>query len=249
MNDMIRIQRDFSSAAQEYDFHAVLQQRVLCETLELARNVLQPGSHVLDAGCGTGMFATFAPPDWKITQLDIAFGMCKKASGNARSTVMADIAELPFALESFAGIFSSLTLQWAVDLPKIFASLHEILKPGGNLVFSTLGPETLKELKALAPYSVHEFLSSEAVLIALQNTGFLIKAFHALPVVMHYANLHQLLQNLKRIGATYKGNRKTNGLATPRQFHALENSYRNTFMEEKGVRATWDVHYWIAEKI
>ncbi|REN01692.1 methyltransferase domain-containing protein, partial [Mycobacterium tuberculosis] len=44
-------------------------------------------------------------------------------------------------------IFSNLCLQWVEDLPAVFAGFRRALKPGGLLLVSTFGPETLIELR------------------------------------------------------------------------------------------------------
>ncbi|WP_254491521.1 methyltransferase domain-containing protein, partial [Salmonella enterica] len=57
-----------------------------------------------------------------------------------------DAAALPLADNSVDVIFSNLCLQWVDDLPAVFAGFRRVLKPGGLLVCSTFGPETLVEL-------------------------------------------------------------------------------------------------------
>ena len=44
-------------------------------------------------------------------------------------------------------LFSNLCLQWVEDLPAVFAGFRRVLKPGGLLLVSTFGPDTLFELR------------------------------------------------------------------------------------------------------
>ncbi len=61
--------------------------------------------------------------------------------------VCADIEQLPLADESVGLVWSNLALQWVNDLPRVIRDLHRVLAPGGLLMFSTFGPDTLKELR------------------------------------------------------------------------------------------------------
>jgi SAM-dependent methyltransferase len=65
--------------------------------------------------------------------------------------VNADVRQLPLANGSLGLAWSNLMLHWLDDPPALnaaFAELHRVLKVGGLLMFSTLGPDTLKELRA-----------------------------------------------------------------------------------------------------
>ncbi len=62
--------------------------------------------------------------------------------------VCADGEALPFADDSFEFIFSNLMLQWCTDLESVFSELRRVLAPGGLLMFTTFGPDTLMELRA-----------------------------------------------------------------------------------------------------
>src|SRR6185436_1789039 len=61
--------------------------------------------------------------------------------------VCADIAALPLAPLAFDLAWSNLALQWVNDLPRAFAEFRRVLKVGGLLSFTTLGPDTLRELR------------------------------------------------------------------------------------------------------
>ncbi len=61
--------------------------------------------------------------------------------------VCADVAVLPFADVQLDLIFSSLCLQWVPDLPVALAEFRRVLRPGGLLLFTSFGPDTLLELR------------------------------------------------------------------------------------------------------
>ncbi len=45
-------------------------------------------------------------------------------------------------------VFSNLAMQWCDDVGSVLSEFRRVLKPGGLLVFTTFGPDTLKELRA-----------------------------------------------------------------------------------------------------
>jgi len=157
--DKRRVRRAFDRAAADYDRVAVLQREVgarLLERLDYIR--LQPHT-IVDLGTGTGHLSKALAQRYKrarIIATDLAPNMLRAARRHAaplarllhrQSFVCGDAERLPFASQSVDMIFSNLTLQWCSDLDKVFAEFRRLLKPGGLALFSTFGPDTLKELR------------------------------------------------------------------------------------------------------
>ena len=127
--------------ASDYDRHATLQRAITQRLLPL----IPPGGLILDAGCGTGHLARLLPGR-ECIGLDIAPAMCRKAAAHMPS-LCADMQSLPLADASIDCVVSSLALQW-VARPQAF--FHEALRVGrssGQLIFATLGPQTLSLLR------------------------------------------------------------------------------------------------------
>ena len=61
--------------------------------------------------------------------------------------VCADSYQLPLKSNSVDFVVSNLMMQWCSDLKTLFYECHRVLKPQGLILFTTFGPETLKELK------------------------------------------------------------------------------------------------------
>jgi SAM-dependent methyltransferase len=66
---------------------------------------------------------------------------------------MPTCALLPLAANSLGLVWSNLMLHWLDDPLPAFRELHRVLEVGGLLCFATLGPDTLKELRAAAQES------------------------------------------------------------------------------------------------
>lgn len=144
------------NAADEYDCHAFIQQRVANELARHIRNLpIADNARILEIGCGTGylgeaLLAHFEEADVLMT--DVAPAMLEKSRQRFRhrSNVRFGLldGERPEALVSeapFDLICSSLAVQWFSDLPGALRSLFRYLKPGGFLVLSTLAKGTFAE--------------------------------------------------------------------------------------------------------
>lgn len=208
----------FEKAASSYDAAAVLQQEVanrLVDRMELMS--MKPVS-ILDAGTGTGFISQLLAeryPKAKITALDIAFNMLKQ-SKNKRSFkqrwnrqfhyVNAEVENLPFADASLELVISGLTFQWCQDLPKVFKEIRRVLAPGGLLMFSTFGPDTLKELRQSwaevddLPH-VNMFSDMHDVGDALLKSGFADPVMDMEMLTVTYDDIKTVMHDLKQIGA------------------------------------------------
>lgn len=63
--------------------------------------------------------------------------------------IAADAVNLPLAARSTALIWSNLLLHWLDDPLPALREAYRVLEVGGLLMFSTFGPDTLKELRAV----------------------------------------------------------------------------------------------------
>lgn len=224
MNDFLidkrRMRRAFNRAASDYDAAAVLQREVCVRMLErLAYIKLQPAC-ILDAGSGTGWGTRQLAeryPAAQIASLDIAIGMLQAARSRSgwwrklfnsarQMQVCGDIEALPLAHGSVEMVWSNLAVQWCNDLPRAFAELHRILKADGLLMFSTFGPDTLKELRqAFSGVDSHNHLNRFADMHDIGD--MLVHAGFAEPVMdmeyltLTYDDVRDALYDLKRIGA------------------------------------------------
>lgn len=251
MFDTRMIQENFGGAAKSYDENALLQLQVRRACLLLARRHFPARAQVLDIGCGTGALAHEAK-EWRIAGLDISPGMCAFARRHCR-VVNADARALPFADESFSGVFSSLMLQWVDERPAAFAEMARVLKPGGIAVLSTLAEGTLHELSEAfsmvdgAPH-VSEFAPPHTLIEEAGRAGFLLTLVRQSPVVEYYPDTIAIMRALQSIGATNKASVRRKGLMTPRQFSRLESFYRQRFGRSAGLPVTWQALYLVLKK-
>ena len=276
--DFAEVRRAFGHAAASYDAHAVLQREVCDRLLErLDYMTLQPG-HVLDVGSGTGyglahLRARYAAAE--LCALDIAPAML--AAARARlppptwtqrtlrrliphpspltHLMCADMERLPLAPNSMNLVWSSLALQWAHDLEATLKGFHQVLAPGGLLIFATFGPDTLKELRAAftaiddAPH-VNRFVDLHDIGDMLIHAGFASPVMEMDMLTLTYADLKSLMRDLKGIGAHNAAAGRRRGLFGKSAWARLEQAYESQRLEGR-LPATFEVvygHAWAGDK-
>ncbi len=252
-----RIAQSFSRAAHTYDSVAKFQRNV-GEKLLHAIECNHTHKIVLDLGCGTGYFTRHLQEKFsqaKIMGLDIAEGMLSVAQEKnpaINTWLCGDAEKLPLANASVDVIFSSLALQWCHNLPELFAELNRVLKPGGTLIFSTLGPDTLHELKSAWQrvdnyVHVNRFRSCEDIKKCLLENSFLLNHFEQQLSALEFEKLADLTRELKFLGAHNINRGRAAGLTGRKKIAAFKTAYES-FRRDNLLPATYDVFYIIAEK-
>jgi malonyl-CoA O-methyltransferase len=236
--DRQRIRRAFSDAASHYEQAAVLQQQVgdlLLERLQLLSTAPQ---RVLDVGAGTGRMTALLKqrfPKSEVIALDLALGMLRQARTNRSwwrpfRRVAGDAQALPFADASMDLVISNLCLQWCDDLKAAVYELRRVLKPGGWLLFSSFGPDTLKELRAAWRAAddgahVHMFLDMHDVGDLVLAQGFADPMFDAERYTLTYADAPAVMRDLKSIGAGNALGQRQRGLTGKSAFARMLAAY------------------------
>jgi malonyl-CoA O-methyltransferase len=197
-----------------------------------------------------------------VISLDIALGMLQLSRGQTSwwrkllsppPAVCADVEALPFADNSFEMVWSNLALQWCNDLPATIVDLHRILKPDGLLMFSTFGPDTLKELRR-AFHGVDEhthlnrFADMHDVGDMLSHGGFAEPVMDMEYLTLTYDDVRGVLHDLKAIGAHNATAGRGQGLMGKRAWARLVENYEQQRRDGK-LPATYEVIYGHAWKV
>lgn len=265
--DKLAVRRAFSRAATQYDAAAVLQREVcgrMLERLDLVK--LQP-ARVLDAGCGTGWGTrqlSLRYPSAQVVALDIAYGMLQAARGDTgwwkklfggakQNHLCADIEALPLAANSVELVWSNLAVQWVNDLPGALAELHRTLKVDGLLMFSTFGPDTLKELRAAFAHvdshnHVSRFIDMHDIGDMLVGAGFAEPVMDMEMLTLTYEDMRAVMQDLKSIGAHNATAGRSNGLMGKAAWQQVMANYER-FRRDGKLPATFEIVYGHAWKV
>ncbi len=252
--DRQQLRRAFSRAADGYAESARLQRGIedrLLEQLDYLDD--KKPQRILDLGCGPGRAAGIMKKRWprsQVVSLDLSVSMLRKVPHHwwrPIHRVCADASALPLADGQFDLVFSNLCVQWVDDLPSVLNELRRVMKPGGLLVFSSFGPDTLWELRQayvrlnLEP-PVSPFAPIQAIGDALVAARFQQPVLDRDSILSSYKNVRGLLRELKQIGATDARESRPRGLAGKDRQRALELAYREeTQQADASVPATWEI--------
>ncbi|HNP37084.1 MAG TPA: methyltransferase domain-containing protein [Woeseiaceae bacterium] len=154
--DDAAIRRNFARAASQFDsadfVHTVTRDGLLAR-LEA---VVVDATEVLDLGCATGKALPLLAKRFRrarVTGIDSSRAMLQRAKAGRRRfartrLLQCDARALPFADHSIDVVFANQLLPWFDDLAMIAAEVRRVLRKEGLFIFSTLGPDSLSELKA-----------------------------------------------------------------------------------------------------
>jgi malonyl-CoA O-methyltransferase len=254
--DARHVRRAFARAAQSYEAHAVLQREVATRLLErLDGTTLQP-ARVLDVGSGPGagaaaLHARYA--DAEVIALDLALPMLHAAAHRAGdppafARIAGDAQALPLADGSIDIVHSNLCLQWCDDPPRVLREFRRVVEPGGMILFSTFGPDTLMELRvAFAEVDgephVSRFADMHVIGDALVAQGFRDPVLERDEFVLTYADVATLMRDLRAIGATNADTGRRRSLTGKRRLAQATEAY-DAFRDPDGrLPATYEVIY------
>ncbi len=209
------VRRVFDRAAPTYDTAAVVQREIGQRLLQRLDYLRIAPAQVIDLGTGTGqalddLRARY--PSARVIGIDISEEMLHRARKRGRrfrrpGVLVADAAALPLADGSVDLIYSNLMLPWCSRPDDVWREIGRVLRPGGALLCTTLGPDTLLELRtaisALGSTGIHVH-----TFIDMHDIGdALIRHRIAEPVVdverlqVNYSSVHDLIRDLRQTGS------------------------------------------------
>ena len=255
--DKARVRASFNRAAGTYDAAAVLQKQVRKEMLSRLDLVKISPKAILDAGCGTGHGSFGLQKRFRSTQvysLDIALGMLQQTQLqrpflqkilNKQQLLCADIESLPIASNSMDLVWSNLALQWCNDLDAAFNEVARVLQPESLFVFSTFGPDTLKELRVASNNGhthVSRFIDMHDIGDALTRAGFSAPVLDVEHYTLTYDDVKSVMKDLKNIGAHNATVGRARGLQGKGFLQNLTQQYEQFRVNNK-LPATFEVIY------
>ncbi len=262
--DKAAVRRSFEAAAQTYDQAAVLQREVADRMLSRLEYIRIQPECTLDAGAGTGYCGEklrALHPKARLIELDIAQSMLQVSrnkqtwwqrklpflSSTSPWQVCADIESIPLANESVNMVWSNLAMQWCNTPDVAFAEFNRVLKVDGLLMFSTLGPDTLKELRAAfagldGASHVNQFIDMHDLGDALVKAGFATPVMDMEYLTLTYEDIRAILHDLKAIGAHNSMTGRRRGLMGKHAWQQVVTRYESLRQQGK-LPATYEVVY------
>ena len=260
--DARRVRRHAARAAAGYDSAAWLPRRIAEALMEHLDPVRIRPRRVLDVGAGTGVCARLLERRYagaRVTCVDSAPAMLRVARGRGPrwlsrcAQACGDALHLPIADASIDLLVSSLMLPSCPSPQPVFAEFARVLKPEGLVMFASLGPDTLKELRASwaevdARVHVHAFIDMHDLGDALVRVGLRDVVMDVERIDAEYADAAALMRELKQLGASNAARGCASGLTTRARMRALAAAYERR-RNGAGLPATFEVvfgHAWRA---
>jgi malonyl-CoA O-methyltransferase len=208
--------RRFERAAKTYGAAAKLEDEVAARMLGRLDYVKLDPRRVLDAASGPPRASLGKRyPGADLVAVDFSLGMLGKRRWFARNPIRlcADLARLPLAGASFGLVWCNMALHWLADPLPALREFARVLAPDGLLMFSTLGPDTLKELRGAAgARRVHDFLDMHDIGDMLLAAGFNSPVMDMEMIELAYQTPAQLLDDLRASGQTLARADRARGL-------------------------------------
>lgn len=260
--DHRQVRRAFGRAAAGYDAASPLQREIESRLLEsLDHYALRHGDAspevILDVACGPARAANALRTRWpksRVIALDAALPMLRAARDNTRGRLLrereiprlnADLRALPLADGSVDLVFCNLALQWIEDLPAAFAEFRRVMKPGGMLLVSTFGSETLADLReAFAAADdlphVSPFTAIAPFGDALVAAGFRDPVLDRDILIEYKPSFAGILRSLRAMGATNALSARRHALSGRARFSAAEAAHPR---DARGWPMRWEAIY------
>jgi malonyl-CoA O-methyltransferase len=257
------VRRSFEETAAAYDAAAVLQNEVCRRMLARLDYIKVDPALVLDAGSGTGNAVAGLLARWpraRVIALDLALAMARRARarrpwwrslldlrGPRLAAVCGDIEQLPLAAGCAGVVWSNLTVQWVNQTQRAFSEMHRVLAPGGLALFSTFGPDTLKELRTSFQdvdrhTHVHRFVDMHDIGDMLIACGFADPVMDMEVMTLTYDDVIGVMRDLKAIGAHNATLGRPAGLAGKSLLAKVTRNYE-AFRRDGKLPATFEVVY------
>jgi len=256
--DTARVRRAFDRAASTYDSAAVLHTEVRDNLLQRLDFISFSPRVVLDAGAGTGQASRALKrryPEALVIALDSSRRMLQTAARHQGwlrrfTRVCAQAERLPLGDGGVDLILSNLMLQWC-DPDPVFAEFRRVLAPRGLLCFTTLGPDTLRELRSAWKQAdshthVNHFTDMHDIGDALVRSGFESPVLDVERYTLSYTDVRKVALDLKATGAHNATGGRARGLTGRGRFALMQTAYE-AFRRDGRLPATYEVvfgHAW-----
>jgi malonyl-CoA O-methyltransferase len=253
----------FSRSASRYDKAAIIQQQAGSQLLLAMQQHLGEdftAKVIADIGCGTGYFsadivACYQPEQY--VGVDLAQGMLALAAKNNHHLSNArwlcnDAEDLQLEDQSVDLIYANFSLQWCENLPQLMQSFQRVLALGGVCCFTSLGSNTLTELRqswsAVDQFNhVNQFYNDVAWQLAIEQAGFSVVHRDKTNTTAYFDSVASALRSLKEIGANVVKGEHRQGLTGKQRFVDFVDTYE-VYRTAEGIPVSYEIDSWIIKR-
>jgi malonyl-CoA O-methyltransferase len=186
---------------------------------------------IVDLGAATGRAASALArqfPGARVLALDTSLAMLTNVArvrGQRVTPIGGDAERLPLAAQSISLALANLVLPWCRP-DAFFRELARVLAPGGALMFATLGPDSLREVRRAwasvdAGIHVHAAFDMHDLGDAAARAGLAEPVLDVERMTLKYRDVADLVRDLRACGATNSAAGRRKGLTGRRRWQAF----------------------------
>ncbi len=249
---LVQIRRQRDRFASSYQEAAVLPNEVAERLLERLDYVRLSPAVILDLGAAAGITTRALAeryPQAQVFAADLSWALLKQQFPSENLHLLTgELERLPFANATVDLVVANLSLAWLADPQFCFQELNRILCSGGLLLFSSLGPDTFKELRSafsnLDCYDhVAEFIDMHHLGDALLATGWEDPVMDMEMLTLSYEDLADLFQDLRVLGAKNLLNSRCPHLMPSSIWKKMQEQYGAQCLANHYLPATFEIIY------
>jgi malonyl-CoA O-methyltransferase len=265
------VRRQFDRRAAGFAGASAIDREVgqrLCERLQEIRH---DAAVVLDLGCGTGalraaLLKRFAQATW--LGVDLSWAMLAQARGEAPAPVRwlrralgrptrsqricAEAERLPLGPGRADCVVSNLMLNWHPAPERVLVEIARVLREGGLLLFSSLGPDTLRELREACAQALPQarpmpFVDMHDLGDMMVAAGFSSPVTESETIRLTYGSAPQLLAEVRALGGNPRDDRPR-ALPSGRQARSLLAGLQALRGPDARIALTFEITYGLGWK-
>jgi SAM-dependent methyltransferase len=235
------LRRNFARAADGLSGRWIIHNEIARRLTEKLADMRRPFDTVLDLGSGTATFAEHLADAGLTPRALVHADLTPEALRHPLSVAVNAEHPLPFANGTFDLILSNLMLHWLNDVPQALMHMGRTLKPDGLLLASTLGQDSLHEVRtAFADAGLPHprtipLPDVQKAGAALQKVGFALPVVDRDVLTITYRSFADMYTDLRQTGSRNLHPNRARGLLTPRQLARMESAYRANFARPDGT--------------
>lgn len=242
--------KSYRRIASKYAANAFIPNLIADRLFERLQFIKLAPEIILDLGAANVKNSLRLQQEFPLAKV-YAVDICEEILSHTKNAIVADAYQLPFANHSVDFIFNNLLLPCLLDYPLLWQELMRVLKPGGLLLFNTLGPDTLTELRqsfAMLDQEPHVniFLDMHDLGDSLLQAGFSDPVLDVEHYTFTYPHLKQLLKELQALGSTKLIEQANNKYYGKHYWQQLEKFYRQHFSRGNRLQASVEVIFGLA---
>jgi len=240
------IEQRSNAAAKTFAKHDFIHHHCRNDLIERMKLINLSPKIAIDLGCAIGSSSRFLAKHFKqcrIFSVDLSQSMLiesrKKRSVLARiSEIQASTHSLPFFNNSVDLIFTNLLMPWVDNLPLFFAEINRILKKDGLFIFSTLGPDSLQNIKSIwnkiDDYEhVNPFIDMHIIGDLILKSGLGDPVLDTDKLTINYKNIDSFFTDITKTGARNCLRNRNHGLTAKHKLSMFKTTLEKSIINNQ----------------